>query len=173
MLEVKKESWIVVKTNSRAEKKVHERIVAQGIQSYLPMQTTVTQWSDRKKKIATPLIPSTLFVKMNLLNYAYLYQTKGVSSILKHLGKPAIVKDYEIENLRLFLSGMEGEPLSVSHKFQKGDNVDVISGPFKGIKATVIKTRKGNKTIINLESLNSSFELEISKNCLAVAKIDD
>jgi len=37
MLEVKKESWIVVKTDSRAEKKVHERIVAQGLQSYLPM----------------------------------------------------------------------------------------------------------------------------------------
>ena len=73
MLEEKKESWIVVKTNSRAEKKVHERILAQGLQSYLPIQTTVTQWSDRKKKITTPLIPSSLFVKMNLLNYADLY----------------------------------------------------------------------------------------------------
>ena len=37
MLEVNKEAWIVVKTNSRAEKKVHERLVAQGLQSYLPM----------------------------------------------------------------------------------------------------------------------------------------
>ena len=110
---------------------------------------------------------------MNLLNWADIYQTQGVSSILKHLGKPAIVKDYEIENLRLFLNGMGGEPLLGSHKFQKGDNVDVISGPFKGIKATVIKTRNGNKTIINLESLNASFEIEISKNCLTVAEIDD
>ena len=173
MLVVKKEVWIVVKTNSRAEKKVHDRIVAQGLESYLPMQTTVKQWSDRKRKIKTPLIPSTLFVKVSLLNWADLYQIQGVSNILKHLGKPAIVKDYELENLRLFLNGIEEKPLLNSQKFQKGDNVDVTSGPFKGIKATIIKSRNGIKTIINLESLNASFELEISKNCLAVTNNND
>jgi hypothetical protein len=39
--------WYVVKTNSRAEKKVHERLELLGFTVYLPLVTTIKQWSDR------------------------------------------------------------------------------------------------------------------------------
>ena len=51
------EKWYVIKTLSRAEKKTAERMTAEGYKVYLPLQTTIKQWSDRKKKIEIPLIP--------------------------------------------------------------------------------------------------------------------
>ena len=54
--------WFVIKTRSRAEKKTVERLDLLGFTSYLPLQTTVKQWSGRKKKVKLPLIPGIAFV---------------------------------------------------------------------------------------------------------------
>ena len=47
-------NWYVVKTRSRAEVKVAERIDSKGLHVYLPLQRTIRQWSDRKKKVDVP-----------------------------------------------------------------------------------------------------------------------
>ena len=48
---MEEKKWYVIKTTSRSEKKVAERIDAIGVQSYLPLMQSIRQWSDRKKKI--------------------------------------------------------------------------------------------------------------------------
>ena len=56
-------NWYVVKTRSRAEVKVAERIDSKGLHVYLPLQRTIRQWSDRKKKVDVPLISNTLLLE--------------------------------------------------------------------------------------------------------------
>lgn len=46
--------WYVVKTNSRAEKRVVERIGSIGLKAYLPLIESIKQWSDRKRKFKPP-----------------------------------------------------------------------------------------------------------------------
>ena len=46
--------WLVVKTKPNAEKKVAERLALKELEVYLPLYTTVKQWSDRKKKVQKP-----------------------------------------------------------------------------------------------------------------------
>ena len=112
--------WYVVKTNSRAEKRVVERISSIGLKAYLPLIESIKQWSDRKKKIQTPLIPSTLFVNCRSSELAKLYDIQGFHSILHFLKKPAIVRDYEIENLKILLKESDAlEPF---------DNVTLMPG---------------------------------------------
>ena len=53
-----KENWYAIYTMPRAEKKVYERLVDIGVTSYLPLVTTIRIWSDRKKKVTSPLISS-------------------------------------------------------------------------------------------------------------------
>ena len=96
-------NWFVIKTRSRAEDKVFQRINALGMHAYLPLQKTIRQWSDRKKKIEIPLIPSTLFVETDLKSLNQIYTIPGFYSILKFLGKPALVRQDEINNLKLLL----------------------------------------------------------------------
>ena len=50
--------WFVVYTKPRTELKVSQRLSVLGIENYTPTRMEVRQWSDRKKKIVVPLLPS-------------------------------------------------------------------------------------------------------------------
>ncbi|WP_415376962.1 transcription termination/antitermination NusG family protein [Patiriisocius sp. Uisw_017] len=70
-------------------------------ESFLPLITEMRQWSDRNKKVKTPLIKSYVFVKVKKKELAPIYAIPGVVAVLKHLGEPAIVTDVEINNLKI------------------------------------------------------------------------
>ena len=59
------QKWYAIFTKSRSEKKVYERLLDADIEAFLPIVKTVRQWSDRKKTVYLPLIPSYVFVKMD------------------------------------------------------------------------------------------------------------
>lgn len=99
-----KADWYVVKTKQNAEKRVQERLETTGFTVFLPLYQTIRQWSDRKKKIKTPLIPSHLFVYCSATELRTIYATQGIVSVLSEFGKPAVVSEHEINNLRIVCS---------------------------------------------------------------------
>ena len=50
--------WFAIYTRPKNEKKVAEQLFNLGIEVYCPMVTQMKQWSDRKKKVESPLISS-------------------------------------------------------------------------------------------------------------------
>ena len=58
-------TWLAIYTKSKNEKKVTEELLKMGIETYCPMVTEIKQWSDRKKKVETPLIPPYVFVNID------------------------------------------------------------------------------------------------------------
>ena len=158
------EQWMVVKTNPRAEKKVNERMVNAGFKTYLPLVTTIKVWSDRKKKVEQPLIPSTLFVYTSSELLKDVYCINGVHSILKFLGKPAIVQEHEIENLRILLSQKEESNIETTDRYKKGEVVQVVRGPFQGLIANVMKTASSFRLVVEIESLGSGFVVNVPRS---------
>lgn len=67
--------WFAVYIITNAEKRVQERLHAVGFEVYLPLQESLLQWSDRKKKIKLPLIRS--------VDKVYLNNTKLVYNLAK------------------------------------------------------------------------------------------
>lgn len=156
--------WHVIKTMSRAEKKVAERIQNLGIETYLPLLQTIKQWSDRKKKVAVPLIPSTLFAFCSKEELEKIYLTQGFSSILYYLGKPAVVRDFEIENLKILLKEKD-EFLSINEGiYPKGVTVEVIRGPLQGLIATSVEDSRTPKLIVEIEGLEQKFLVHVPKS---------
>jgi transcription antitermination factor NusG len=161
------EQWIVVKTNPRAEKKVDERLVQAGFLTYLPLLTTIKVWSDRKKKVTLPLIPSTLFVKTTPKMMTDVYAIHGVHSILKFLGKPAVVNDFEINNLKILLNQKTETDLEPIDRYKKGELVQVIRGPFEGLIANVMTASSNFRLVVAVESLGSGFVVNVPKSYVA------
>ena len=157
-------SWMVVKTNPRAEKKVNERLINAGFTTFLPLVSTLKVWSDRKKKVEQPLISSTLFIFTSPEQLKKVYGINGVHSILKYLNKPAIVKDYEIENLRILINLKEEGEFESGGRYSKGGLVKVMRGPFQGLIANVMKTASSYRLVVEIESLGSCFLVNVSKN---------
>lgn len=57
--------WFVIYTKPRQEKKVTAQLLANEIDAFYPLITTIKQWSDRKKKVTSPLINSYVFCSIS------------------------------------------------------------------------------------------------------------
>ena len=156
-----KGNWYAVFTKPRAEKKVYQRMKDQGIEAFLPLVKTVRQWSDRKKTLEVPLISSYIFV---YLPENELYRTlpiQGTVNVLKHLGKPAKIKEVEIDNLRILSGNSESQHISNCINVSHGDDVEVTGGPFMGLIATCVQEGKNHRVVVKIDSLGSCFNVNI------------
>ena len=142
--------WFVLLTKSNFEIKVAEGINALGINAYCPVYSQIKQYSDRKKKIQKPLLPSYVLVKLSEENREKVFNIHGAVRYLFWLGKPAEVREEEIELLKRNLKGNYDDILIL--KSSKGKEYRVPSGPFKGQLGTVRDISK-NKLKLELPSL--------------------
>lgn len=161
---VKNRNWYVVKTNPRAEKKVFDRISSLSMESFLPLMQTIRQWSDRKKKIEVPLINSTLFVYCLESELAQLFNVQGFHSVLYFSKKPAIVRDYEINNLKILLKQHKDYESVEFDPILKGDKVEVIRGPFQGLIATSIEINRTHKLIVEIDGIEQKFIVHVPRS---------
>jgi len=143
-------AWFVIYTQPRAEKKVTERLQQIGITAYCPIVTQVRQWSDRKKKVQVPLINSYVFVQIEDKAREQVFEVSGVVRYLFWLGKPAVVRDEEIEALRESLKHAMSSVAVTG--LQIGDSLQIPSGPFHG-KEGIVKQIKKNSLQLVLKEL--------------------
>jgi len=144
-------NWYVVYTKPKWEKKVAERLNEIGVVTYCPLITKVSQWSDRKKIISVPLFNSYIFVRTEEKERNRIFQVIGAVRYLFWLGKPAMVKDSEIEAIKNWLSVPDVYEVSLD-KWKKGDKIVLDSGPFIS-QSAIIQEVKQHHYILILESL--------------------
>jgi transcription antitermination factor NusG len=156
-------NWYAIYVNVKHEKKVVQKLQEQQIEAYSPVVKKLQQWSDRKKKVEVPLISSTLFIHCKEEELKILYTVIGFHTLLYYLGKPAKVRDYEIQNLRILLQeNIEFEKEDFVN-IQQGDKVEVIRGPFQGLIATSLEVSRIHKLIVEIESLEQRFVVHVPK----------
>ena len=144
-------NWYVVYTKPKWEKKVAERLNEIGVVTFCPLITKISQWSDRKKKVSVPLFNSYIFVQIDEKKRNQVFEVVGAVRYLFWLGKPAVVKDSEIETIKNWLSVPDTYDVSVD-QWKKGDKIVLESGPFLS-QSAVIQEVKKNHYILILESL--------------------
>jgi transcriptional antiterminator RfaH len=159
------EKWYAIYTRPRAEKQVYQRLVDEGIESYLPLQKTYRIWSDRKKLVMKPLISSYLFVKTKRKLFPKVFQTHGVVKFITFEGQPASIPQKQIDNLRLLINS-DAEVEISKEKFAPGDNVEVINGSLTGLTGELIKIGKQKRVIVRLDRLDQNLILKIPKTFL-------
>ena len=151
-------NWYVLYTKPKSEKKVADRLTEMGVLAYCPLITKISQWSDRKKKVQLPLFNSYIFVNLNEKNRNAVFDVPGVLRYLFWLGKPAVVKDKEIETIQNWLSAPETFDVVID-TWRKGDKVVLESGPFIDQEATVQEVNP-NHYLLVLESLGCVLKVE-------------
>lgn len=150
-------NWYAVYTKPRNEKKVEEQLLKMGVEALCPKVSVVKQWSDRKKRVSQPLIPSYVFVKIKEQERDLVFSVPGVVRYLFFLGKPAIIKESEINAMKETLNH-DFKEVGVMD-LEKGQKFTIEEGTFKGQEATFLE-QKGNKIILRLESLGIKLILE-------------
>ena len=149
--------WFVIYTKPQFEIKVEQTLQNIGIRAYCPVYKQIKQYSDRKKKVLKPLLRSYVLVNINDKDRDKVFSVPGVVRYLFWLGKPAIVRDEEIELMKNNLSGIY-ENITVSD-LKKGDAYNIKEGPLKGQVGKVVDLFK-NKIKLELPSLGMLVTLK-------------
>jgi len=154
-------NWYVIYTKSNCEKKVSTILSKYHIDNYCPLNKTIRQWVDRKKMILTPLFTSYVFVSVAP---DALFKVRQASSDIINfvywLGKPAIVRNEEIEQIKLFLDKHMDVKLE-KKSIHVNDTIKVLSGPFVNMEGN-IKSIEHNKVKLVLPSLGYMMIAETS-----------
>ena len=124
-------NWYVLYVKSQTEKKTALALESMGIEVFCPTKTEIRIWSDRKKKIEVPLFKSYVFVNLSESERAKVFQVNGVVRYLFWLGKPAVVREEEIETIKNWLSDDAVEYLNIEN-YSPGDRLEITKGVFKG-----------------------------------------
>lgn len=159
--------WYAVYTKPRWEKKVFARMNDQGWEAYCPMNRVRKKWSDRMKWVEEPLFKSYVFVRIPESGQSDVRLVSGVVNFVYWLGKPAIVKDSEIDVIRKFLNDyadVKAEALG----FAPETKLKVVRGAFMDKEVKVLKVQ-GNKVKVILESIGYSLVALIDKSNLTVS----
>lgn len=156
--------WYAVYTKPCWEKKVAGLMAINSIEHYCPLQRIQRKWSDRKKIIMEPLFKSYVFVRVPEKEHTAVRKVSGVLSFVQYLGKPAVIRDEEIDTIKHFLNEYRNVRLE-RLEFNVNDRVRILSGPLMKMEGEVVEVK--SKTVkVLLPSLGFALIAEIEKTNL-------
>jgi transcription termination/antitermination protein NusG len=153
-------TWHAVWTRSRHEPMVCAELAARGVDMFLPTVTRVSTWSDRKKRIASPLFPGYCFARFEPDVLSTVVRCTGVVTVLCNAGVPITIPGFEIEALqRMVASGLAYDPCA---NLVEGSRVRVINGPLSGVVGRLVRKGTQDLLILAVEILNSGARVQVS-----------
>ena len=155
MIEGNAKKWFVLCTKPRNELKVTERLTRIGVEVYTPTKVEVRQWSDRKKKVTIPLLPSMVLVQLSEKEVDVVFDVPGAVRFLFEHGKRASVSNEEVLAMKRYLETVvqkESKRLAVG---------DLVKVPLLEQEAILLSI-KGKKCLAQLQKLGAivSFQLQ-------------
>ncbi|WP_183572978.1 UpxY family transcription antiterminator [Mucilaginibacter sp. X5P1] len=160
--------WMVVYTRSNFEKKVDKNLKEQGIISYCPLITSRNQWADRVKTIEKPFFSSYLFVKASPFDVNKVKYSPGVINLLSNNGKPVIITEQEIEQIRLITKNYADAQVVSLKSLKIGDKVKITDGLLLNKEGFVNKVM-GTKVLMVIEQLDCAVVVKVKQLALYAA----
>ena len=148
--------WVAVLVQMCLEKKVGERLTKLGIENYVPTQTVIRQWSDRKKKVERVAIPMVIFVYVDVKTERNLRMLSFIRKILTYPGQTAaaVIPDDQIERLKFMLKQSDSPVEMLEQPLQVGDKIRIARGVLQGLEGELTQCANGKLMVaIRIETL--------------------
>lgn len=156
--------WYVVYTRPRWEKKISKILDVKGFENYCPLNKVSKQWSDRKKVVLEPLFKGYIFIKVNETNKWDIKSIDGIINYVYWLGKPAKVRDTEINTIKMFLNEFENIEI-VDSNLRLHTKVSITTGILMNYKGIIVEVL-GNKARVQIDSMGIQLSALIEKRSL-------
>ena len=137
---------------------------AKGVEHYCPLNKVIKQWSDRKKVVLEPLFKSYVFVKVEEVKKWELLKIGGVLNYVNWLGKPAKIKETEIDTIRRFLKEFKTVEV-VNDMLEVNARVKVKQGALMDYQGILMHI-SGNKASVRIESMGLQLITLVDKKNL-------
>lgn len=153
--------WYVLYTRHHHERTVYERLLARGLELYLPLARVWRKSHRGLREMISPLFPRYLFVRCYLEMYAHLelISIPGVLHVMEdERGQLMVISEDEIRLLRKLCNtdvALEGAAY-----LPDGEFVEVVEGRLRGV-AGVFSDQNKTTLFIPLHTLRASVAVEV------------
>jgi len=154
--------WFCIKCKPRQESAAKRSIIRDlGVEVFCPMLRFDRARSSGRVRVTEAMFPGYLFSRFNYRSqHRHVGSCHGVSQIVKFGGVAAVVGDDIIRTLREAV--VQEEIVEIHSPIEVGSEVQVLSGPFSGIKALVTQVLPAQARVkVLLELLGMEREVEI------------
>ena len=162
----KKKTWYAVYTRPRHEKRIYTKLQQEKIEAFLPLRTTIRQWSDRKKKISEPLFSCYLFVCVTLYEYYNVLNIPGIVRYITFEGQAVAIPEQQIQLIRKLLELDIETTFDTTENIPVGTWVEITTGPLMGISGELVDYAGKKRVIIRIEEIAKSILINISLDYL-------
>lgn len=156
--------WYALYTKPRWEKKIAASLEKMDYIVYCPVMKVQRQWSDRKKTVIEPVFRGYVFIHATKEKLWESLSVNGVVNTVRYLGKPAVIRDEEIETIRRFLNEFENVQVE-NIALEKESRVRIRTGVLMNYEGIVLEVF-GNRAIVKINSLNLQLSAQFDKRNL-------
>ena len=157
-------SWFVIHTKPNEEKKALANLINQEFTCYMPMYSKEIINQNKIKIIPSPLFSRYLFIEVNnesiQKNIGLIRSTLGVHQLLKIGENPIKISSEIIMELK---KEERNRSKKIKNYFKQGEQVEIQSGPYKGIKAIFECEDADERAILFFELMQKSTKISIDK----------
>lgn len=164
--------WFCLRTQPK-----HEKLAAQflrvhaGLEVFSPVIRFQRATLSGKKWFEEALFPCYIFARFPYrTHYRIVASAMGVAKIVGFGGQPAVVDEGVIAELREF--ARDNETIEIAPSVEPGDEVTVLDGPFKGLRAVVTRVLPAKQRVaVLLELLGTQREVEVTAQRIVPGKV--
>lgn len=151
--------WFALRTKSRHEKLVRDRLIGLGIEQLLPTVKRLSQWKDRKKEIDVPLFSGYCFGRFEWQERTPVLKVSGIVEIIGGGKRPEPIPDEEIAALKTLMTNTLRYD---THPYlHEGMAVEVVRGPLEGIRGILLRKERRHRLVIGVHLIQQAAAVEI------------
>lgn len=171
MSEICDSDWFVVQTRVNSEMKAARNLIQQGFETYLPRYLKKRSHAGKVEKVAAPLFPRYLFVRIDVATQRWrsVQSTFGVSHLLLNGSSPAPVAQRVLGLLRSREDERGFVKLDRRPQFSLGEKVRVLSGVFADNLGLFDGVGDRDRVAILLDLLGRKVRVSVDADMVAAA----
>ncbi len=154
-------NWYALYTKPRHEFKAVQELRNQTIENFLPTVIKTRKWSDRVKKIEMPLFNGYIFIYADEKERLCAVQQSSIVKVVSFSGKPAIIPEWQIENIRKILA--QKPDVFVLDGIEPGTQIKIAEGPFAGVTGVVKSVSNEQWLFVAIDLLNRTVQVKLPK----------
>ncbi|HJW31180.1 MAG TPA: UpxY family transcription antiterminator [Saprospiraceae bacterium] len=152
--------WCVVKTKIKCEKFVRDRLIAMGVEAFVPLRKRTARYQRKVKTYEHPLITNYTFVRFDKERRNQVLALPYVQGMLRNDQKDCVVSEKEIQWLQK-VSGTELDIKTEILSMQVGEKVILAYGQLAGMEGTIVSHHSKHEVKVALESLGLQMAIRI------------
>lgn len=163
--------WFCLKTQPKHEKIAAGYLRARiGIEVFSPVLRFQRATMSGRKWFEEALFPGYIFARFPYAtHYRQVASSLGVTKIVSFGGQPSVVEDAVVAGLREFVR--DNEVIEITPQIIPGEEVTVLDGPFKGLRAVVTRIMPAKERVaVLLDMLGTQREVEVTMNRVVPGK---